>query len=463
MLDIKCPNFCKEEIKYTLDTIFRDRFDIPYSITFDDLDVISVEYAGKTLSINLTFFETLYSLGEVDTSQIKQLPIWDNKTLAWGAKLTDDKIPVLFGKPEIKQYDNTIEIEIDIIGSIFFMLSRYEELNAKDLDDFGQFKAKSSLAYKEGFILRPIVDEYIEILWSAIQQLWPYIERKAETFSVSPTHDVDTPFLNVRLSNIKSLMQRTGGDIIRRRSLKLMYRTLYGWIRHKFTGKLRYVNDPFDVFDRLLSLSVKYNIKSKYYFMVLNEFGGALSGRYNIYDDEIKCLVDAVAKEGHEIGFHPTGDSYRNWESFFKQAKIYYSLKKDLNIKCASGGRQHYLLWDLDRTARNWEKCNFDYDSTMGFNEHVGFRSGTCKEYYLWHHATKRKMQLIERPLILMYESLFDESAMNLSYEEARVVTIKLKDTCRKVNGNFVFLWHNDNFLNQEDWQLYETCISSEI
>ena len=43
------------------------------------------------------------------------------------------------------------------------MLSRYEELITKDRDQHNRFPATASVAFKAGFLDRPIVSEYLEI------------------------------------------------------------------------------------------------------------------------------------------------------------------------------------------------------------------------------------------------------------------------------------------------------------
>ena len=53
------------------------------------------------------------------------------------------------------------------------MLSRYEEAVLLDRDDHDRFPATASIAYKTGFLDRPIIDEYVEILWVAMKRVWP--------------------------------------------------------------------------------------------------------------------------------------------------------------------------------------------------------------------------------------------------------------------------------------------------
>lgn len=59
------------------------------------------------------------------------------------------------------------ETNIDILASVFFMVSGYEKV------------VVDGKAFKEMFQDRPIVDEYIDMLWEWIKKVNPDIERKA--------------------------------------------------------------------------------------------------------------------------------------------------------------------------------------------------------------------------------------------------------------------------------------------
>ena len=68
--------------------------------------------------------------------------------------------------------DGGIQLGLDIFGSVFFMITRYEEVVKSDRDEYDRFPAAASLAYQEGFLDRPIVNEYLEILWTCMKRLW---------------------------------------------------------------------------------------------------------------------------------------------------------------------------------------------------------------------------------------------------------------------------------------------------
>ena len=57
-------------------------------------------------------------------------------------------------------------------------------------------------------------------------------------------------------------------------------------------------------------------------------------------------------------------------------------------------------------------------DFTVGFSDHIGFRSGTCFEYKLYDLITRRSLEIYETPLIVMDVSLYSEIYMNMSSKD---------------------------------------------
>src|SRR5690606_17510004 len=98
-------------------------------------------------------------------------------------------------KPNIDRLNNEkILCGLDLFGSMFFMLSRYEEMVVKERDQHDRFSAKSSVAFKGEFLMRPIVNEYLEILWQLLSYLDNSLIRRERTFKTILTCDVDWPF-----------------------------------------------------------------------------------------------------------------------------------------------------------------------------------------------------------------------------------------------------------------------------
>src|SRR5205823_4239631 len=79
-------------------------------------------------------------------------------------------------------------------GGAFFLLTRYEEEVLTERDEHGRFPAALSLAARERFLDRPLVNEYAELLWRELRLLWPRLDRRRREFRLLPSHDVDVPF-----------------------------------------------------------------------------------------------------------------------------------------------------------------------------------------------------------------------------------------------------------------------------
>ena len=116
----------------------------------------------------------------------------------------------LFSKDKIgisREGCNT-KINIDIISDIFFLVTRYEEVLLKSKDIHDRFNPFESIAYKENFINRPVVNEQIELLWRELQRIdSTLVKRKAwrnKDFAFCLSHDIDT-ILNTKISLLKLL------------------------------------------------------------------------------------------------------------------------------------------------------------------------------------------------------------------------------------------------------------------
>ena len=107
--------------------------------------------------------------------------------------LCDPRLPVLYGRPEVAVGDGTASLGVDVFGAAFFMLTRLEELVCGPRDVHDRFPVQASLAYREGFLRRPIVNELGELLWAALRAVWPRLKRRRRASRLLLSHDVDWP------------------------------------------------------------------------------------------------------------------------------------------------------------------------------------------------------------------------------------------------------------------------------
>ena len=200
MLKIKIPNILQIKQTYALDILLGEFLGLDYEVETYESDIIEISKANSfdkisKLTINASFF-IKGNQKWLETESMPNLPLkdWIPFEDRFDTNLVEPSIPVLYGLPGIIKNEKHIHLNLDIFGSAFFMLSRYEELISKKLDNHDRFPAKESISCKANFLDRPIIDEYTEILWSCLTKLWPDLERKNFQSEISLSCDVDQPF-----------------------------------------------------------------------------------------------------------------------------------------------------------------------------------------------------------------------------------------------------------------------------
>ncbi|MEA1953181.1 MAG: polysaccharide deacetylase family protein, partial [Campylobacterota bacterium] len=331
--------------------------------------------------------------------------------------------------------------ELDIFAACFFMLTRWEEYVNKNRDSHDRFPATESLAFKQGFLDRPVVNEYVEELKTMLLDLDSSLDFKKREFQLVLTHDVDQI---LKYPDILSGVREIVGDIIKRKSLILALNNLF----KKIKTHLNLQNDPFDTFDYLMDISESVSTKSYFFFM-----GKGLTQFDNMYashDDFVKRLIRKIKTRGHHIGIHPTYNAYNKNEQFYRE-----KLELEENLKCnITFGREHFLRFEIPTTWQIWEDNNMVWDSTVGYADKEGFRCGICYEYSVFNILTRKKLNLKEKPLIVM-EGSFATYQANINPGIMQDKILSLMTQVKKYNGDFVYLWHNSSF-NTTKWKEYQ-------
>jgi peptidoglycan/xylan/chitin deacetylase (PgdA/CDA1 family) len=376
------------------------------------------------------------------------------------ARVLDREVPVLYGR-EIdggafcRSKDGVVRLGLDILGSSFFMLTRYEEVALVSRDQHGRFPASSSIAAKGSLLERPIVNEYLEILWAAMVRLWPGLQRPTRYFKIRPTHDVDHAFAGYRLPATR-VARASLGDLLRRNRAALAVKRWQNWVRTNTMGADR---DIYNTFDYLMDKSEEKGLKSAFYFMA-DCPNRRYDGSYMLKDPWIRQMMRQIHRRGHEIGLHTSYDTYLNPHKTAEEFKCFRTILEEENI-CQDrwGGRQHYLRWRAPITWRHWESAGLDYDSTLGYADRPGFRCGTCYEFPVFDLQMRRPLQLHEKPLIVMEATLLASDYLGMDYGSAWPQVNRLITACRLFRGEFVLLWHNSCLFENEDRRLYEDIL----
>lgn len=439
---------CVSERSWIINQLLNEYLGVRYTSEIAETKMINIEAEGRSLSLSDTFFsfaaELWLSKESLPTQPLKN---WDTRELGFSANLTNCHIPIIYGNPGAKVEENSIRLGLDIFGSAFFMLSRYEEAIKPDRDSHDRFPSSASLAYREEFLDRPIVNEYLEILWSCIRYLWPGIQRIKRESRQLISVDVDLAY-QPGTKSVKGLVRQVGGDLFKRNSVSAASRSIDNYLTAK---RGDYCLDPY------------YNYL--YWIMVVNEEAGnrvayyfrADRTRYSLDEPVIRKIFRDIYTRGHEIGLHSGYDSYLNPAKTSEEANsLRQTLEEESIDQTEVGGRQHYLRWATPNTANNLENAGLAYDSTLAYADRPGFRCGTCYEYTFFDVLKRKPLELRERPLIIM-EDLILKSANIRKDRQAQVMELMkyYKDVCEKFNGDFTLLWHNSYFCTAYEREIY--------
>lgn len=459
LLIAKVPDCYLPEREYILRLLFQEWLGqrIELQIHAAPYTEITVDGHPARLMVSDIFFQTPESQW-LKASSLPSRPLrrWQVLREVPEAQVCEDTLPLLYpatkAEAPIVTWDgNGASIGFDLFGSCFFMLTRYEECVVSVRDLHNRFPARASIAYQEGFLLLPIVNEYLEVLWTVMRRLWQFLTRPERRYRVVPTHDVDWPAIGYK-TPWSLVLRGAAGDLIKRRDARLAAARLRAKVRGSFAC------DPANTFDWLMTLSEQHGLHSEFYF-IADHTAGIRDGVYSLEEPFVQSLMRQIHQRGHVIGLHPSYESYHSPEQIAHEFSRLRTVAESLDyIQSRWGGRQHYLRWENPTTWQAWDDAGLDYDSTVGFADQVGFRSGACYEYPAFNLYTRQQLRLKERPLIVMDCTLFDY--MGLSVDEATELLSLLAQRCRMYEGEFVLLWHNSYLLTETQRQFYREALN---
>ncbi|MEM1222173.1 MAG: polysaccharide deacetylase family protein [Verrucomicrobiota bacterium] len=377
--------------------------------------------------------------------------------------LVEPSLPVIQGK-FLSNHDyviwedaSSVEIGVDIFSAIFTMLSREEEYKAKQRDRYHRYAAHYSRAYKESFLDRPIVDEYVEVLWAYIQKIWPLTERKRRTGTIRYSCDVDVP-IDPASRSLKEFVTRFSADLVKRKSPRQAIDRCLNCVE-VFKGHLgRDPNYKFQfIFDQIEQLPQP----SVFYFLSTLKIGKG-QGWYKITDSVIKKLLKRISDEGHVIGLHGSLGSFRDPSQLSQELQLLERVCSEVGISSTiTHNRQHYLQFDIKSTPDILEANGITHDSSGGYADCAGFRFGTAIPFPMWSWSKKEGLGLIQQPLICMEASLLASQYMNLKhFPDAYEYANKLKTRALAFGGDFTLLWHNSHLKSMDDQRMLEALLS---
>jgi len=148
-----------------------------------------------------------------------------------------------------------------------------------------------------------------------------------------------------------------------------------------------------------------------------------------------------LLEEGCELGVHGI-DAWHSVEKGRDELARVAAVSGHSRI----GVRMHWLVRD-ENTFRALEEAGFTYDSTVGYNETIGYRSGTTQVF-----RPSGARVLLELPLHIQDGALFFPHKLDLSESDAWKRCGDLLGHARTFGGVLTVLWHDRSHGPERFW-----------
>ncbi len=409
MISIFCVQL-SSRLQYILDFIGSELFEQPIRVYTDKTEFIQcasakINYSDHSFEAQIFHIKPVGLLFETGTKA---------------------NVPVVTAFENTKAlYPTDGHFPFDIFAASFYLLTRYEEYQVHQKDEFGRYAHTNSMAFREGFLNLPLINLWLASFKTELAAAFPELTFRHQQFACNITYDIDMAY-----------SYRHKGPV----------RTIAGFTRSVLAGKwdefayrwsvLRgHKQDPFDCFEWLDALHLYCRLKPYYFFLVAKKQIG--------YDKNISTnkkpfrdLVEYYASK-YEAGIHPS------WQSV-DQPKLLKEEIEWLEVvadKPILSSRQHYIRFQTPETFRNLLEAGIRNEFSMGYGSVNGFRASVCSSFKWYDLERDEPTQLLMHPFCFMDANAFYEQKQ--TPQETYLELTGYYNTVKRVNGTFTGIWHN--------------------
>lgn len=325
------------------------------------------------------------------------------------------------------------DIPFDIFSAAFYLLSRYEEYLPIDenFDEKGCFKSEKSLAYKEGFLEKPLIDVWALKLEDKIKSLYSsYTSSSDRRFKFLPIISVNTPY-RYRTYSILGNILRLGKKVLEKdwSELKKQLRVL-----------LRIDQDPYCNVDKLVEIHNRNSLRPLFALRISNIkwYKRPIYFAYSTYKK--------VLYRNYQIALCASGRAVLSGSQLKCEQKLLSKVFKTrvvLSVSCRSE-------FSVSNFYKNLSNAMIKEDFSMSYPDRIGFRTSTCTPFRVYNLDNEEYYRIEVHSV-----SLTDWAAkkMKLSRNDFIKSTLEMLNLVKELNGELVMAYHNDTFVDSSEWK----------
>jgi hypothetical protein len=370
----------------------------------------------------------IFSEYQVNYSLLVANEYLHNNQVIWSVEREKRRKTAFFDQ---KDAQNSV-FNFDWIEMLFFHISRIEEYHTLDTDrdTYGNATTQSLFLPRQNLHHTPVVDQLIVALYEALG-----ITVSSQKTTWSMTHDADhAHFFSSPMRFFKFL----AGTVIHPRRLRHWPNITKAYLNHQ---------DPYHTYQQML---VNEAIE-KVLYLPSGLYQHKLDPTIQLTDPQTDTLIKLAKALGYQIGLHPrlySGSDLEVWNS--EQSTIEQYLGEKVNYT-----RQHFLHFQFPATCEILEQSGIKHDSSLGYRDLIGFRSGTGFAHKLFRFSTRTAYTWREIPLVIMDIALMREGKMDTK----TILNILTHFTeSNQLHTRITVLFHNSIFFEA---QLYGTEMES--
>lgn len=330
-------------------------------------------------------------------------------------------------------------LPFDAFAASFYLLTHYEEYLPYMRDEYGRFQAKDSLAWKNAFLDKPVVNMWAGLVAEALQQKWPAWKVGKREFRFISTIDVNAAWKYKRKGFFRTAA--AVADAVAGGRLQSIADRL-----NVISGKM---DDPFDTYRDQLGIHREYGLDAVY-FILFAEYDNN-DRNIPVSNKHFRVLIKSLA-DYYRIGIHT---SYASLRSPDKLENEFKGLSGVIN-KEISMTRQHFHVLNMPLTYRQFVNMDVEHDYSMGYAVTPGFRAGVCDPFPFYDLDFE-----VETAMKIWPYAIVDK-ALEYGYEMETAFKPVI-DSVKKVNGTLVTLWNNESLIksrnNKQGLAAYEQMI----